>query len=87
MIDSFPLGGQQYAVDDLAVKNFLMVLETAMDVGDTGIVEANTERLQALIDRIQRRVFDLSALQYRACVVRDRYFVPGKTLRQIRDAT
>ncbi len=67
----------------LDIENFLAIMESCVNSGDTEFVEANMDRLQATIDQLQRRVFDLSRLQYRACVIRDEYNTGGKKAADI----
>ena len=55
----------------LEEENLVAAMESALEADETGFVEANLEVLQDLIDRLQREVFVLSRLQYRACIVRD----------------
>jgi hypothetical protein len=51
--------------------SFISMMELAVRNGDERLVEKAAPLLQDLTDRIQREVYELSELQYRACCLRD----------------
>jgi len=57
----------------LAQENLLAALESASASGDAELISSRLAELQKLIDRLQRRVYPLSQLQYRACLPRDKH--------------
>ena len=52
-------------------SRLITVLEQALADGHREIVEAHLQELQDMIDALQKRIYDLSLLQYRACLLRD----------------
>lgn len=52
-------------------SRLITVLEQALADGHRDVVETHLQELQDLIDALQRRIYDLSLLQYRACLLRD----------------
>ena len=53
--------------------SFIIAMELGLRNGDDAFLQKAAPLLQGLIDRIQREVYDLSELQYRACCLRDEY--------------
>jgi hypothetical protein len=53
--------------------SFISMMEFAVCNGNEPLVEKAAPLLQDLTDRIQREVYELSELQYRACCLRDQY--------------
>jgi len=56
---------------------FIAKLEQAIDEGNCHFIEANMPRLERLIGLLQDRCGELTQLQYRARVVRDRHEPPA----------
>jgi len=58
-------------MDFMEEATFISAMELAFANGDVTFVRENAAKLDALIDRIQKRSFELAQLQCRACRVRD----------------
>ena len=56
---------------------FISMMELALRNQDERLVEQAAPLLQDLTDRIQREVYELSELQYRACCLRDQCPAPA----------
>ena len=62
---------------------FIAMLELASAAGDADIIEANMDRLEALIAQYQERIHEPAKLQHAARVIRDSHEPPAdKRLRR-----
>lgn len=52
---------------------FIARLEQSIEEGNADHVEANMDRLERLIAQYQDRIYELTSLQYRARLIRDRH--------------
>ncbi len=55
----------------LRCENLVAAIEAALADGNDSFVAENAGMLQDMVDQIQRRTFELSRLQYRACLALD----------------